>query len=187
MQIPNWLTENWALFVAQPTPFVSLAFICFVLGYVVSQVLCRERISTLKERVDLYKEKLDGASPDEASKKLKDMEAKLKRMTALDLDDERFGKIVEYLRVDQREVNIDTNLTSSFGTHLAEQLHEAFQLAGWKVYRSKSLYDGVSVREIVLRWPCDRIKEALKLGEIPFRVELEPDNAKNIPSISFRA
>ncbi|MHA6643231.1 hypothetical protein [Mesorhizobium sp. A623] len=195
MQIPDWLSKNWSLFLEQPVPFISLAIICFALGYLVSQILCRERISTLKERVDLYRQKLDGASPDEASKKIRELEYKLRRLTALDLDEDKFQKIVQCVKEAPGEVHIDTDMLSSFGDHLAEQLDEAFRLAGWKVYRAKSAYDGDLVREIVLRSAtvgagsaaADRVKMALRLGEIPFRVELWPDDADHWPTISFRA
>lgn len=195
MQIPDWLEKNWSLFAEQPVPFISLAIICFALGYLVSQAFCRERISTLKERVDLYRQKLDGASPDEASDKIIELENKLRRFTALDLDDDKLHKIVNCLKGESGEINIDTDMLSSFGDHLAEQLDEAFRQAGWRVYRAKSVYNSDGVKEIVLRSAAvgagskaaDRVEVALRLGEIPFRVELWPDDADHPPTISFRA
>lgn len=195
MQIPDWLTKNWSLFVERPIPFITLAIICFALGYLFSQALSRERISTLKERVDLYKQKLDGASPDEASRKIKSLEEKINRLTSMDIGDDKVKEILRYLDGEPSVVSIDTDMLSSFGSHLAEQLDDIFNQAGWKVYRSKSMHDGDRVREVVLHSAAvgagskdaDRVETALRLGGIPFRVELSQDEVDRSPTISFRA
>lgn len=195
MQISDWLAKNWSLLLEQPIAFISLAILCFALGFLISQMLCKERIATLKERLILYEQKLNGASPDEAAKKIRELEHRLKRLTPLDLNEEQIQRIVQYLKETPGEIHIDTDMLSSFGDHLAEQLDEAFRLAGWKVYRAKSVYNGNHGKEIVLRSAAggagsataDRVEVALRLGEIPFRVELWPDDADHPAAISFRA
>jgi hypothetical protein len=195
MQIADWFAEYFSLVKEQPTPFVSLAIICLVAGYLFAQAVTRGTISALRERVDLYKQKLDGASPEEASRRIKELEVKLRRLTSLDMDETQVDQVIRFLKGKADEINIDTSLTSSFGESLAEQLDEAFRLSGWEVHRAKSLYSGPRVREIVLRGASsgigrhsvDRVKQALEIGEVSFRLELYSDDKDHKPVIEFRA
>ena len=189
LAMSEWIAGNWELISNHPVPFITLAIICIPIGY----LLARNQISTLKERIQLYEQKLNGASPDEAYKKIKELEEKIKLISKNQISPDKITNLIEYLKYNTGDIGISTNLVSSFGEQIAEQLHEAFESAGWKVTRSKILADHPERREIILQSSkaglgkanADRVEHALRLTDIEFRRVERQDDVDAPPSIAF--
>jgi hypothetical protein len=62
-----------------PWAFAALAAVIFFAGWAAGRFMFGERIETLKARLEAYKEKLDGASPDQVARKI----AALERRTTI--------------------------------------------------------------------------------------------------------
>lgn len=66
----QFVEDNWALIVSAPWAFLAAVMIGIVVGALWSQ----RRIAILKDRLEAYKERLDGATPSEAAKRFAELE-----------------------------------------------------------------------------------------------------------------
>lgn len=71
----------WPLVMQAPWGFAPIAFAILASGWAIGRFMYGQRIALLKERIDSYKEKLDGASPDEASARIAELERRLDEAT----------------------------------------------------------------------------------------------------------
>lgn len=94
------LKAVWPLVTQTPWGFAPIAFAILASGWAVGRFMYSQRIAILKERIEAYKEKLDGASPDEAHAKIERLET---RIRDLEFDPRKFndaqsGKITAALK-----------------------------------------------------------------------------------------
>ena len=71
---PAVTAARWAIFIG-----IGLGF---AVGFGIATYVWSERLSTLKERVDLYKDRLQGASPDEAAKQITELKTQVAALVA---------------------------------------------------------------------------------------------------------
>jgi hypothetical protein len=81
------LKAVWPLVMQAPWGFATLAAALLVAGWFAARIVFTERIETLKERIEAYKEKLGGASPDEAAQKIAALENRLDSLTPVPIEE----------------------------------------------------------------------------------------------------
>ena len=74
------LREEWPVIRTAPWSFIISVVIAFGLGFLVSTLTWTGTVSTLRERVSLYQDRLQGASPDQAAQKMVDLEKQIKEL-----------------------------------------------------------------------------------------------------------
>ena len=82
MDLGGFIKDNWDVIAAHPVPFIVLAILFFGIGIAVAawqnsgaHTVKDERLALAEARVADYKEKLAGASPDEAAERIDEANA----------------------------------------------------------------------------------------------------------------
>jgi len=76
-----FLNATSAAFVASPTAFVLTAALCFLAGFKWSSWLGAKHLKFAEAQVKEYKDKLAGASPDEAKARIERLEGRVEAMS----------------------------------------------------------------------------------------------------------
>lgn len=130
------LQKVWPLVTTAPWGFASIAFAIFASGWALGRFMYSQRITILKERIEAYKEKLDGASPDEAHAKIERLEA---RIRDLEFDPRKFndvqvGKITAALkRHGPGTIIVSRSAGSLECGGVFKQVRHLFAQQGWNV------------------------------------------------------
>ncbi len=74
------LREAWPTVSAAPWSFGAVFVIALAVGFGVSTLWWSGTVSTMRERVSLYQERLQGASPDQAAQRIAGLEARIKQL-----------------------------------------------------------------------------------------------------------
>jgi hypothetical protein len=59
MDLGTYLSQNWALIAANPVPFLTLGVLAATLGWGAAALLFRQRLDSLKERAEFWKERAE--------------------------------------------------------------------------------------------------------------------------------
>jgi hypothetical protein len=151
MPVPDWLShlsEEWKLITAAPV--ISIIFVLVVVGVVwaVQSWANKSRleskdgeISLLQRQVNDYKDKLSGASPDEAKAKIAELEARVSSLAdelrPRTLTDKQRELLIQSLAMPSGKryvVSVAHDMACTDGKRLANQFSAIFQTAGaWNV------------------------------------------------------
>ena len=82
MDIVKLLKDEWQTIKAAPASIAAIAIVCFWLGSNYRDSHWSGTISELEQRVDLYKEKLQGASPDQAAQQIGNLKKEVESLRA---------------------------------------------------------------------------------------------------------
>ncbi|RJT42671.1 hypothetical protein D3227_02125 [Mesorhizobium waimense] len=153
------LKAVWPLVTQAPWGFAPVAFAVLASGWAVGRFMYGQRIALLKERIESYKEKLDGASPEEARLRIDRLEARIRQLEATaprTLGPEQMEAIAEAGRRSPGRILITYDSAASDGGALQAQFLQAFRKAGWTA--SGNFMAGGEddyLHEFVLNLPAD--------------------------------
>ncbi|NVM43194.1 hypothetical protein HWX16_23200 [Ochrobactrum intermedium] len=145
------LQKNWDTISQFPWLFASTVVISFSAGFAVAKYLSSEKMQSMNEakklaedRVADYKEKLQGASPDQAQEKINSLEARVLALEPIKLTDEQLSLISDTLKKTMSYVVFELDASCPEMKILNQQLATVFSDAGWNVTGASVL--GVSDR-----------------------------------------
>lgn len=134
------LSDVWPLVMGSPWEFAMLFAIVLLAGWAGGRFMFAERLRTLEgriaakdERIADYKEKLDGATPDEARRRLDEMELRLQALTPRRLPPDQAEILVSTLSKFVGSVDIAHDLAASDSKAFVGDLAVTFRRAGWTV------------------------------------------------------
>ncbi|UXN62895.1 hypothetical protein N8E89_09215 [Phyllobacterium sp. A18/5-2] len=151
MEIIDFVKDNWASLAAAPWAFVTLVCFALAVGFLVARFLGAEktalldgRIAALKETIDDYKQKLSGASPDEAKQKISNLEARLAALEPRELTEGQRNTLVQHLNAHHGVVSLMLDMAAQKSQKFAREIEKALTRSGWQVRFGQAL--GVSNR-----------------------------------------
>lgn len=136
------LEHEWPSLRAAPWSMVIIATIAGGAGFGLAKLFYSGTLSTLRERLQLYQDRLQGASPDEAKAKIEELQrtiqdlqgtvkstigAKWEPLTR----DEIIALSVKVSTLEKRRIQIMYG--NQLGKDLAQNMSDAFTKAGWPV------------------------------------------------------
>ncbi|SCB37649.1 hypothetical protein GA0061098_1007157 [Bradyrhizobium shewense] len=142
--IPQWLQSlisGWPMIKANPVVFililiavVSALWIIFSWSYGSVLESKKSQIELLERQISDYKEKLHGASPDQAKAKIDALEQTLK-VTVGAKWDPLSGSQISFLTSRLKDIQksrVSVMYENALGKELAQNIFEAFKQAGWE-------------------------------------------------------
>ncbi|WP_156332625.1 hypothetical protein [Rhodopseudomonas sp. AAP120] len=136
----NFFKDYGAQFLANPIPFIVLFLLTVVGTFGIAHLFYSERIETVKDRAELaqrqrddYKEKLSGATPDEARARLDRLEATVASMMPRKLSPDQTRAMSGAIGNVAGTILITNDMASADATGYAAHLSNFFKSVGWKV------------------------------------------------------
>ncbi|MDE2105770.1 MAG: hypothetical protein KGL39_51575 [Patescibacteria group bacterium] len=124
---------------AWPT-VIGLIIVALVVGFAAGRFMFSERIATLKGRIEArdekisdYDQKLEGASPDEARKRIEALELQVKALSPRRLTEEQKTVMVRSLAGVRANIGIGKDMAVADASAFTGDLASVFQQAGWGV------------------------------------------------------
>ena len=140
MDIVAFAKDNWAVISQAPWVFVTLAVLFGTGGMILRRFMFNERIAILNgrlaerdEKIAAYKTKLDGATPDEAARRIDALESRLASMEPWTLSADQVQTLKEHLSKKPGQVRIVKDMASTDCARVYPQVIEAFSQSGWRV------------------------------------------------------
>lgn len=138
--------EQWGAVMANPAPFVIVAAAIIAATWMAFSFIYGARLETKDAEISLltrqrddYKEKLGGATPDEAAKKIAELERRIDASIPRSLTSTQVQQIISALPKEGpmlREVRIFVEGACSDCGQYANDFADAFARAGWSVERA---------------------------------------------------
>jgi hypothetical protein len=129
----NFVSEEWAAIMAAPGAYARLAVVMFLAGFALATLLYKAQADNYKSLADLYRAKLDGASPEDARKRIEQLQEQLQRLMPRHLNEKQFAKIAEMAYGKRGRIQIDNEFNSADSSGLKADLLAAFTKAQWTV------------------------------------------------------
>jgi hypothetical protein len=140
----SYLKGEWLVVSQAPATFITGVFLVGLIVYGVVRHQFSDRLATLDKRIRLkderlneYASKLDGASPDEAKKRMDQLEARIQEVREefgpRKLTPKQSDAIREIARRATGRIEIMTDVACADGPRLSKQFQQAFRDAGWEV------------------------------------------------------
>jgi len=134
-----------------------------------------------------YKNKLSGASPDEAKARLDGLEANVAKLAPRSLSDEQSEGLIQQLSHDPGRANITLAVSSPNAKLLHASLERCFRKAGyvintWITMETKITHDHIGLKVPIvdqLTQRQTRVLTALRKINLEVFVEYEPDHPAN--------
>lgn len=188
------LQTVWALVMQAPWAFVALAFALLAVGWAAGRFMFGERIETLKERLEAYKEKLGGSTPDEVrtivmalKERMDDLaDPRLFETSRLDTIKSRLGGVTG-------EIMITRDVSSAETARVQVQTVRFFRQIGWKVTSQATMSTVNPPACGLILWSrSDKqpllegewLVMALRSAAIEFELREEP-SSKNLPPLQL--
>jgi len=156
----------------------------------------RERISLRDDQLLDYKEKLSGASPDEARQRIEALELRIAELEPVTIPQHQQLAMINVLRSAIGQVSIFREMGSASLSKLHNQLSSVFHQAGWTVINGTGMDmsfepdSKVTVTSPNLTNPqFQALSEALKLSGIQFKSIVDESYVKkdtSEPTLSIR-
>jgi hypothetical protein len=131
----KFITEQWSEIQKAPAIFMVALVLVAWGAYLFARFQVKERIALRDEQLASYKEKLSGASPDEAKARIDGLEATLKRLMdhtkARWLTEDQVDAISRVLIGSKHTIEIAQDSAAIDGENYSEFLHRAFEQGGW--------------------------------------------------------
>jgi hypothetical protein len=138
--IKTYFLEEWDVLTSAPFTFLLATIVTGSLIWLAMRWRYEGIIDTLKSRLAAkddkitdYKEKLEGASPDEAKAVIDALEKRLEKLEPRKLDRACGAKMVGILKAHAGKVDIAQDMQSADARLLAIALADVFSEAGWTV------------------------------------------------------
>jgi hypothetical protein len=129
----KYVLGQWRLVLSDPIPFImSIVVVAIVLWFVFDWGYGRE-ISLLKQQLADYKDKLNGATPDQAKAKIADLERRVNLTIGSKWEplskDESSRLTAAVAKLTPRKIQV--MYVNQLGRSLAQSIADAFVAAGW--------------------------------------------------------
>jgi hypothetical protein len=202
----QYIGQEWQVIGGAPfTFFVALILAGAVIWAVVkgmnaaTESALRERISLRDDQLLDYKEKLAGASPDEAKELIATLEKRIAELEPPALSASQQQSMIEILSRAPGRVTLYREMGSSHLSKLQAQLSSVLKQAGWTATNHTGLDMNFEPEESVTLTSPNRtdpqflaLVEALKVGNITFKSDVDetyiiPDTGEPTLSIRFAA
>lgn len=138
--IKTYLIEELDVLMGAPVTFsIALMLVCGLCWFALRwryegvNASLRERIENRDEKLADYKSKLDGASPDEAKKRIDFLEEKLKSLEPRRVGREFAPQMVDILSTHAGAIDVTQDMMGSDNRGLSVGIGEVFRSAGWTV------------------------------------------------------
>lgn len=178
----QYLGQEWKVIGGAPFTFIIGLFLAGVVIWAIIKGMGAATESALRERISLrddqlldYKEKLSGASPDEARRRIEVLEKRIAELEPLAIPQDQHEAMIKALRLVSGKVSIFREMGSAALGKLHSQLSLVLKQAGWTVINGTGMDmsfepdSKVTVTSPNLTNPQFRaLTDALKLGGIPF-------------------
>ena len=183
----RYLAGEGRVILQAPATFLVAIAIVFGIAWVALDWKYSSQISNLQSRLSLrddqiadYKDKLNGATPDEAKKRLDELETQVRALSPRRLTNEQKGKLTQALAGTSGVIEIAQDAAVSDAKAFTGDLATCFQVAGWTV-SLPSIFapgyvppTGVALRVLnpgSLRPAELNAKKALEAAGIEFNIE----------------
>lgn len=176
----------------------AAALLLFVIGVIAGLLwrgrqvsIINERLKAKDDRLAEYKEKLSGASPDEAVKMIEALQAKVARLTPRRVPKTERPAILEVLRrpSDMKwTIDISWDAPTPDAEQLARDFKSLFDESGWDVSESREFDADIpaGITLTVMHAESDSaraVREALRRTGLPFKVV--SDTSNRLPHIQI--
>ncbi|RUV40306.1 MAG: hypothetical protein EOQ55_21070 [Mesorhizobium sp.] len=176
------LQKVWPLVSQAGWQFATLAAAIFFAGWLLGRFMSNERIETLKERIEAYKEKTGGATPEQASARIAELERRLDE-AAYDprlLKPDQLAKMAKALSgYPAGQLMVSRDAGSAESIKVQAQVVKFFKDQGWSVKTGATM--GISnpppsgivlfCREpVALTINMPAVRAALDAGGVPYEM-----------------
>lgn len=192
MEISGFLQANWAVIEQAPWVFVVGGAMCLGIGYAIASRLTSERLQLAEARVADYKEKLAGATPDEAKTTIAELQREVSALKAIQpwrLSTAQVTQLSAAIAENPTGIRIIRDVGSSLLESVQVQLVTIFQNSGWTVHHGASMGKPKEPHATVtLCIPNDgqktgeQIRGALRAADIEFGEQM-PEKNEALPII----
>lgn len=140
MEILTFFKGEWQTISQAPFTFATGAILISGLAFLILRAFFEGRISTLEGRISLkddqladYKNKLSGATPDEAKQRLEKLEQQVVALSPRRLNDDNVRKLVSVLSESPATIEISQDMAAADARALAGDFIITFQRANWRI------------------------------------------------------
>jgi hypothetical protein len=208
-EVISFAEENWSVIGQAFWAFFLCAVVCFAFGATVASKMNsstnaakNERLALAEERVNDYKEKLEGKSPDEAAKAIAALENRLASLEPWTLSEVQIAAMNSAIRGYQSDVFITRDISSPELEKVYVQTVSLFRQAGWLVsngvvldggtFNETSVKQGTSPVGLILRQGADVkltniVRLALDAAKVDFSEVARPSEDGPPIQIAFEA
>lgn len=185
MDLLKPIQDNWAVVTAAPWAFVAFILIGVVAGRfwqngVVSTLT--SRLALKDDRLNEYDRKLGGATPDEAQKKVEDLERRLKALEPRSLSLDQIKKMGAVLYKRPGQIRLTRDMGSPESARIYSQIENVFDQNGWQVMSMSAMGVTKSTSGIVITTRTGDsitdleicIREALSSADLAFEIRRQP-------------
>lgn len=165
------IQKEWPVISQAPWSVGTIAILCLGAGWVVAWFLIRERGANLESRLKLrdeeiadYKNKLSGATPDEAKARLDALESAVLALSPRRLSEQQNAAIKSALGATRGVIELQLEMSVADVRRYGADFERVFREAGWQVLTSQLLGLGAGQPPSGL---------ALKVGSIQSLTPLE--------------
>lgn len=186
--LDTFFENNWELIAAHTMEFVLFGGLAFSGGFVFARMLLNERMQVAESRVQAYREKLDGRSPDEAAQALKRLESRLNAITGPVLSTAQKAAMLTELRKSSSYVVVGYDTLGVRGQHQASQVASILREAGWQVSMAAVVMDdstempsGIGIRRgtnVGSMSGHEEVEAALRQAGLQFDILMPHDSNK---------
>jgi hypothetical protein len=127
------LQQEWPTVSGAPWSFAIISAVAIGLGFGVATLWWSGTVSTLRERLSLYQDRLQGASPDEAKARIDTLEERVRNTIGSKwepLTRDEITKLTSAVSGLQKRM-IQIMYSNYLGRDLAESIANAFRIGGW--------------------------------------------------------
>lgn len=188
MGFVDYIQSEWGVITGAPAIMTVGAALLVSAAFAAARFLYAARIETAESRLKLsedrvlqYKEKLEGASPDDARKRMDLLELQVMALTPRRLSEEQKGRLRSILGSASYAVEIAHDAAAGDAKAFAADFLMSFRLAGWPVISSMVMgvdqppASGVAlqVRDLHAFQPAERVvSQALNALGVAFDLQL---------------
>lgn len=190
------MSTVWPLVTQAPQAFIALGVALLLAGWAFGRFAFGERIANLRERLDAYKEKLDGASPEEVRKQISELKQRLDEA----MHDPRLlrGDQLEKMAAVLRQHKSGSIIVSRAGSTLQcggvqTQVRRFFTQQGWTVQHWETMDNPNTPTGVALFTHTGdevsdderAVRSALEAASIAYEVQRQTPNANGEPQLVF--
>jgi hypothetical protein len=180
--IVKYIFGEWETISKAPVTFIIGLLVLAVVAYQAARYHLKERLQLRDDQIADYKNKLSGATPDEAKARIDRLEARVTQMEPRSLTDEQLASIARSLAGSSNAIDIALDMSVPEGKTISRQLTRIFQEAGWTIrnpsvlgvlHAVTGLFVGVKQTNS-LTPPERRVVAALQASGIKFDLRPQP-------------
>jgi hypothetical protein len=156
--VKTWMSGEWAVIAQAPVTFIAAIV---VVGFIIWKVAQHQHatelanhtssVSLLEKQVADYKDKLSGASPDQAKARIEKLEAQVTALMPRRLSSDQKNGIIPVLSPSPGAVSVGYDIGWASGARFQRDIMDAFSSSGWQVGGAVQVGAPSSPKGILLR------------------------------------